>query len=114
MGRAGNQTRRRKDSGCWLEEVWRGNALVDPSDDNQFEGCVDSGVLEGDYTDMKLNCKRKISLEGFGKASYVLGKVTGKCDDSSPHKVSIEGGTIIMEPDSSDGKRIVGYYDKEA
>ena len=66
----GKQLRRRKKSSCFLEQLWRKNQLIDPTDPNL---CVDTQIFQGQYLDSQ---KCKHSLLVFAGATS--GSLTGK------------------------------------
>ena len=66
---AGQQLRVRKRSSCFLEQLWRKNRMLEPSEDL----CVDATVFQGAYLDA-LNCSHRI----FVLPSQTSGSVSGE------------------------------------
>lgn len=101
---AGRQWRRRKESSCWLEVVWRSQRLVDPGSD-AFEGCVDSSVFQGTFVDSRIpGCAMTIELDSSaGSANITYSEVSGEgsCNgDGSVVAVDtavVSGGTIVAD-----------------
>jgi hypothetical protein len=55
---AGKQMRIRKDSSCWLEELWTTNKLLEPG---EFGGCGTPAAVLGEYIDQRqTGCTWKI------------------------------------------------------
>mmetsp|Transcript_74245 Transcript_74245/g.209708 ORF Transcript_74245/g.209708 Transcript_74245/m.209708 type:complete len:722 (-) Transcript_74245:87-2252(-) len=108
--RPGKQLRRRKDSNCWLEAVWRSNALVDPNGDD-FRGCVRGSTFTGNYTDSKKpGCARSIVVDHEGAKAHISGteavhghECDGKTTSWGPIVAKISGGSIIMDMSSFGG-----------
>jgi hypothetical protein len=112
----GKQMRRRKDSSCWLEAVWRGNALVDPTGEGYR--CVSSDVFHGLFVNPEEErCPYKISVHEWrakGTITYVRSIHGTGCYGSAtlmeiPFHVS--GGTIIANFSAEGGNpHLVGYW----
>jgi len=47
---AGKQVRIRKDSSCWLQELWTTNKLLEPA---EFGGCGEPAAVLGKYVDQR-------------------------------------------------------------
>jgi len=118
MPTAGSQVRTRKDSSCWLEAVWRGNALV--SYGSGFSGCPASSAFHGDYEDVRHpGCSRSIRVGPDGKSGRIVGKDsstgTGCGDDPDivwAINATFSGGTVVANFSSQGGPgALSGYWD---
>jgi beta-glucosidase/6-phospho-beta-glucosidase/beta-galactosidase len=115
---AGRQIRRRKQSSCWLEAVWRGNALVDPADEDHR--CVGSEIFHGSYVDPRTSiCAHNISVDGNGVAgnamSFRIGDGTACNGTGEPSEMSVRlsGGTIIADFSAEGGpSQLIGYWNR--
>jgi len=102
----GAQWRRRKDSSCWLEAVYKDNKLVSPVKGGTFQGCVGSFVFNGKFEDPQHpGCLRRITLDISGTAAVIIG---GAPKTSTPDCKSSEKGREecheVETPKSCDGK----------
>jgi len=112
----GQQWRRRKDSSCWLETVFRTNSMADPND--QRYRCTCHAVFEGEFLDAK-KCPRTISLNGTNVT------ITGKdpntkvmCDGTTDKPWAaqatgfVSGGSIVVDFSAAGGSpRLGGFWD---
>jgi len=115
----GFQTRTRKDSSCWLEAVWRRNALVSPAPGN-FPGCAPSSALTGLYIDVERpSCWREIKVDASGRTGKIWGidgNASSHCDGVTDVSwvlpANFSGGTVIVDLSVSDGPaHLLGYWD---
>jgi len=111
---SGAQTRQRKMSGCWLEAVWTGNALVDYQSED-FEGCVDSSVFNRVISDPnRSGCLWNITVDDTGKN----GTITGNTMCPGPGNgfvitASFGGGSVIADFSAVGGaSRLAGYWNR--
>jgi len=113
----GNQLRRRKDSSCWLEAVWTGQALVDVKPPFFF-GCVNSTVFNGTFNaPMQLGCSPEISVNNDGVTGTLTcgsGCSTDPCYGT--HDVTFSGGTILVPfaagSQIATNSRTTGYWNR--
>lgn len=93
---AGKQVRRRKDSSCWLEAVWKDNALLDVKGP-AFTGCVSSSVFDGTFTSSWLpTCKRIVKVNNDGISGTITCGIDCLADVChGTHAAQFSGGTIV-------------------
>jgi len=115
---SGMQTRQRKMSGCWLEAVWTGNALVDYQSED-FEGCVNSSVFfkEGFISDPnRSGCQWNISLDDTGTSGTIFGNTN--CSSISSGSIPVitahfGGGSVLADFSPVGGaSRLAGYWNR--
>jgi len=129
---AGKQWRRRRDSSCWLEALWRGGALLSPSGPD-FRGCVNSSVFVRSFAnDAHPGCSAQISLgpaakrgsAAGGQAGSISGaraaRPGGACDGISdvtwgPLPATFSGGSVLADFSEIGGPpQLAGYWDDAA
>jgi len=92
----GKQVRCRKDSSCWLEAVWKDNALLDVNGPS-FTGCVMSSVFNGNFWDNSLPiCKRMVKVNNDGRTGTITCGIDCLADACyGTHAAEFSGGTIV-------------------
>ncbi|CAE7868570.1 BGLU4 [Symbiodinium microadriaticum] len=99
---AGFQLRRRKDSSCYLEQVWRENMMMPP---NGVASCVQPGIFQGRYRDVtQPGCQRLVDVYVPPTSGKISGTRPGpgrtSCDNVTditygPASVTISGSTVV-------------------
>eukprot|EP00931_Biecheleriopsis_adriatica_P046375 TRINITY_DN26621_c0_g1_i1.p1 TRINITY_DN26621_c0_g1~~TRINITY_DN26621_c0_g1_i1.p1 ORF type:complete len:729 (+),score=105.29 TRINITY_DN26621_c0_g1_i1:42-2189(+) len=96
----GRQLRRRKESNCWLENVWTHNSLASPTN---LTFCARASVFAGVYSVEKSGCKSVINVQQLGTAGsgtlYLPQPGHSHCDNTTdvsyPINLEFSAGTIV-------------------
>mmetsp|Transcript_57421 Transcript_57421/g.184468 ORF Transcript_57421/g.184468 Transcript_57421/m.184468 type:complete len:765 (-) Transcript_57421:277-2571(-) len=106
---AGRQWRRRKDSSCWLEEVWYTRRVQAPD----AIRCVNSSVFAGNFTNPELpHSVYTIALGQDGVAGTISGSDPVKDSTWGEVPALLSGGTIVAN--FTKGKEsFVGYWNRK-
>jgi beta-glucosidase/6-phospho-beta-glucosidase/beta-galactosidase len=109
---SGRQVRLRKDSSCWLEEVWRTNAVVDPKAGGRASwACVKSDAFQRTfYFRDNPACTQHLNVSKGGRSGTITS--VGDADDCEwgPKNVTIMGTTLMMHQDDADD--LVGFWNR--
>mmetsp|Transcript_72784 Transcript_72784/g.217278 ORF Transcript_72784/g.217278 Transcript_72784/m.217278 type:complete len:713 (+) Transcript_72784:50-2188(+) len=122
---AGKQLRRRKESSCWLESVWRSHSLIDPGSPS-FAGCANSSVFEGKFRSDKIPDHVITVWLGepaadrafFGRVGSISVPLPPMGWPSTPVPAQFSGGTVLADftrvPFFGMGSQVLGYWNLTA
>jgi len=116
--RAGRQWRQRKDSSCWLEEVWTHGKVVAPD----AVKCATPEAFAGTYMNSSSDCEQSIVVSGANQATISGADPGGgaKCGGGTDSKwegvpAMVSGQTIVANftGRNSGPEQFVGYLNRK-